>query len=667
MKKLTQIFKTTDWFLVFFIFLASLSFFSSLIYFFYSLNLLAIILSFLVSLTVSTYTIIHLNKVRDRKEEQEKKEVKKEKETNTKIIKMRIVKHLSLLLPLIFIALSFRQLLLAGFDKSLISPWQEISSKFFIFYGLSLVSLILFLFQKNNELIKKIYLIIFYFLSFAVCLITYKLGYGFDPFIHQATMEFISNHGFILPKTPYYLGEYGLIIPLSRITGLSIGFLNKIIVPFLAALTFPLLVLRFLSTVDKGGDNKAKYLTIIALLLIPFSPFIVSTPQNLSYVFLIATILLSAISASLFIPCILALATIAIHPLSGLPALGFLLFIFYKKYHGNINTRAVRKIFLTLIIAFNSLILPFSLFLGGGQSIDINNLSRTIKSFFLNILIIDPSKSQHLLLNISNFFAKNIALVIGLLIISSLILFYKKTSKEISSCLKNYFQALVLTIYSLFLSYFLSSLIVFKEVIAYEQSDYSKRIIFLIIIFSLPLIISLINYLIKKILNKGLFTKLTWLLFILILILSNLYNSYPRFDKYHNSRGYNTGLNDLKAVKQIDKQTSNKYIVLANQQVSAAALKVFGFNNYLETDNGEMYFYPIPTGGQLYEYYLKSVYDSPSKENLKQAMDLAQVDESYLIINRYWNRSAELINEAKILSNSYWDIDNEIYIFKYLR
>lgn len=665
MKNFAKIIKNTDWLLVFFVFIASLTVFTALSYTLHSLNPVALILSILSSLLSSGLAVVYLkaNKIKD--DEGSKELIRKTLEK--KCWGKKISNLLGLLLPGIFIILSFIQLFLAIFDNSLISPWQEVSPTFFILYGLSLVSLLFFLSKKNTNNIKKLYLISFYFLSFSVCLITYKYGYGFDPFIHQATMEFISQNGFILPKTPYYIGQYGLIIALSKLSGLSIYFINKIIVPFLAALIIPLVAWRYLKISDKEQSQKSWALSILSILLIGFSPFIFSTPQNLSYIFLIATVFLSVSTFSLWLPFLLALATLAVHPLSGLPALGFILFILYKKYKDRIKNRLLKALSLVAVISFNSLILPCALFIGGGEKIDLNGLIIATKTFFYNILSIDPSKDQSLLLNTSNFIAQNLATIITIIIISSLVFFYKKTLKNLAKSLNYYFKALILSIYTLFLSYFITSMIVFKEVIAYEQSDYSKRILFLIVIFSLPLIINLINNLIKKILKKNLASKIIWLFFLLILIISSLYNSYPRIDKYHNSKGYNTGRSDLEAVKQIEEQSESKYLVLANQQVSAAALKVFGFDRYLENNNTEIYFYPIPTGGELYKHYLQAVYDSPRQENLKKAMDLAQVNEAYLVINKYWHRSAELINEAKVEANSYWAVNNEVFVFKYLR
>ena len=188
-----------------------------------------------------------------------------------------------------------------------------------------------------------------------------------------------------------------------------------------------------------------------------------------------------------------------------------------------------------------------------------------------------------------------------------------------------------------------------------------------IIIFFIPLFASSLSKIIKKISIENSFIKATWLIIALGLITASLYLSYPRFDKYFNSRGYNTSEDDIKAVNLIKSEASGPYFVLANQQVSAAALRQFGFNHYFNTNSGSVYFYPIPTGGPLYKYYLDMVYKNPDRDNLEGAFKLTGADESYLVINKYWNQSGRIIIEAKVNSNKWWQKSDQVYIFKYNR
>jgi len=149
------------------------------------------------------------------------------------------------LLPyFLFLLLSFLFLFNARTDAALTSPWQVISSKLFITYLLATAYLFWLILKKSKA---SIYLITaHYFLSFSVLWIVFKIGYGYDPFIHQATVGLIDKQGFVSPKTPYYLGQYSLILIAHKLFFIPIIWADKLLVPFLAALTIPATVLLFL-------------------------------------------------------------------------------------------------------------------------------------------------------------------------------------------------------------------------------------------------------------------------------------------------------------------------------------------------------------------------------------------------------------------------------------
>jgi hypothetical protein len=103
--------------------------------------------------------------------------------------------------------------------------------------------------------------------------------------------------------------------------------------------------------------------------------------------------------------------------------------------------------------------------------------------------------------------------------------------------------------------------------------------------------------------------------------------------------------------------------VLADQQVSAAAIKEFGFAKYYQ--NG-IFYYPVPTGGPLYPFYLDMVYESPSRQTIFAAMDLAGVRESYFVLNKYWWAFPKILAEAKLSADSWREIgDGKIFVFLY--
>ena len=211
----------------------------------------------------------------------------------------------------------------------------------------------------------------------------------------------------------------------------------------------------------------------------------------------------------------------------------------------------------------------------------------------------------------------------------------------------------------------ISSQISFSELISYEQGNFAGRIVTLIAIFLIPGLLYGLRALIGRITAAEKPVRIIWIGAGLALVSLSLYVSYPRFDKHFSSRGYSTGAADIAAVLDIEKKATQDYIVLANQQVSAAALRELGFDHYYPTADGPAFFYPIPTGGRLYQYYLDMVYEEPSRKTMEKAMAYAGVRDSYLALDKYWKDSAKIIAAAKLDADSWRSIDGQVYIFEY--
>jgi hypothetical protein len=56
---------------------------------------------------------------------------------------------------------------------------------------------------------------------------------------------------------------------------------------------------------------------------------------------------------------------------------------------------------------------------------------------------------------------------------------------------------------------------------------------------------------------------------------------------------------------------------------------------------------------------------NPKKEIMINSMNLAKVNLSYFVLNKYWWASDKLIEEIKIEAD-YWEkIDDEVYVFQF--
>lgn len=627
---------------------------SAVVYYLYSLNWLGIVLSLVLIIII----FIKLKPFFASEILDENKERQKISNRN----KVYLGAYLLSETVLIILLLSGRS------DRALISPWSVINPIFFCFYGLSSLLLILILVKKNVSAGLKIILIsLHYLISFSVAVVIYKIGYGYDPFIHEKTMEFIAAKGSVLPKPPYYLGQYGLIVILHKISGLSISFLDKILVPALAALFLPPILYRFFKKEDDVKDElgtDSLFLAILFALALTFSPFIVTTPQNLSYLFLILTILSVKESGHPVRVLIPALATVAIHPLTGLPALGWAAWLIGQKYRNRLDPRRY-KIIQTIIFLFTSLSLPLALLLAGGGRIKnaANNLFQDITNLLSGL---GTAGREDWLSNFIYFFSLNYVLIM-VLAAAGIILYCFLSRQQGEKNEKILKKGLLFITPALAIAYLLSSRIIFNDLISYEQADYASRIPIIILIFFLPFFLLALKRLITKIRQTNLTIQIIWLVFGLGLLGISLYISYPRFDKYWNSRGYSVSASDLAAVRSISQNTTAPYIVLANQQVGAAALKEFGFDHYYKVGSDQLYFYSIPTGGPLYRYYLEMIYKNPSRATMEEALKLAGVDIGYLVVNKYWYQSGQAINAAKLTADKWWTINNEDYIFRYQR
>ncbi|MFC1613293.1 hypothetical protein ACFL23_03085 [Patescibacteria group bacterium] len=162
------------------------------------------------------------------------------------------------------------------------------------------------------------------------------------------------------------------------------------------------------------------------------------------------------------------------------------------------------------------------------------------------------------------------------------------------------------------------------------------------------------------------YPKIFFLTIFALWITVSLYLTYPRYDNYSTDRGYNISEADFKAVEFIEENSKSDYIVLANQNTSAASLSKYGFKKYFASNEEQLFYYPLPTSSPLYSYYLDMVNKKPSRETMVKAMDLAGVKQGYFAVSKYWWQSDQIINRAKLEADEWHKIDDgEIYIFKY--
>lgn len=566
-------------------------------------------------------------------------------------------------------------------SSALRSPWERVPAEFFFIFFLASLALLLINSEKRTGIGRVLLISGHAALMFSVALIVFEVGFGFDPIIHRATENYIFTHGTIAPKPPYYAGEYGLLVFLAKMAFLPVSQLNKFFLPLLSALTLPFLTFWALGSRlrDKGALRALAPLAPFCLLLFPLSSFISTTPQGLANYYLLLAILLaySGVGWGKGLPAIaiFVTATLLTHPLSGIPAAIFLVLLSISK----IKSSLVRWS-LSLSFAFiASMLIPITFVvleaLGrSGGMLNLGNL--TIGSIFELLPKLTAPYRYNFFLDLVYLYLWNKWWVGALAVLAGLILLKKNVPNSSNSPF--IFASFAVLVNSILLA----SVITFPALIDYEQGVYAERLREIAMLFLLPLAITgALWFFDRAKAQRGTF------IFALILLpgmmTASLYLTYPRTDKYESTHGYNTSLADIHAVEEIEADAKGeKYIVLANQAVGAAALQEFGFVNFYKTEKGEVYFYSVPTGGPLYQFYLKMVYpptfsqdnnkksggvnETPSRKTMREAMDLADVKLGYIAINHYWTNARRLTEDLAAIAEKELIIDGgRVYVYRF--
>lgn len=557
------------------------------------------------------------------------------------------------------------------------SPWHALEPTFFLVFAIATGLLFYIIFKNKNNAVRFGLSCLHLFITFSIAAILYKLGFGFDAFVHRATEQWISANGFILPKTPYYIGQYSFVVWLKHVTNIPIFYLDVYLVPVLASVTLPGAISL---TLKKIWNIPFKF-GLLLVWLIPFIPFLTSylnltTPFNLAFLFGIITVFTTFAflkeKLNLIIPISAALVALAVHPLVGTPIFIFTLSSFFiKKFQQNKKIK-------DLILIGNALILLFlmpTLFIIRNLSLNLNLNFPSFTNPFLQIpnfisLFQRPywyAKTSPIIFELLYTWAWFIVPVVVALAIAGIISRHPERS---GAELKDPVTSITLfltTVTSIFLSAFLlRSLVVFPDVAAYEQGDFPLRLVKLSLIFLLPFAMLGFYKLLTKLQSKYSIFYILSSIFTIIITLS-LYLGYPQHNPKARFPGLNITQSDYNATQWIhDQNEQYDYVVLANQLVSAAALTKYSFAKYFQTDSGEIFYYSVPTGGLLYKQYGQMLYEGQKREFMETAMDIAGVDKSYFVLNSYWANSDKIIEGAKKTADSWQIIDEgKIWIFEY--
>ncbi|MDD5749572.1 MAG: hypothetical protein PHO91_02170 [Patescibacteria group bacterium] len=568
------------------------------------------------------------------------------------------------LLPILVIV--FDIILLVGLQKStsigiIRSPWELLGQKFWTVFTLSNFFLLLSIIDQSSR--KNILLISFHFFVLAsIGIILYPLGFGYDSFIHAAVIKVIDQTGTIEPRLFLYIGQYGLTFFFGQIFQIDPLVVNKWLLPIIFAIIWPASVFYGLRYGFKWPFS-ISYLASCWSLVIGFNFAVMTTPQNLAYVFVAMMVFLLPIiikkSLPLFFPWLISAMTMAVHPLGGVPL------FFLSAYISILRIKKFPKLRKMLLgLNFFGALLGLPLLFAIYQRLNhiswpeiitpqIGSFFR-LPDFYWHNTFSFPLDMFHNLAN--NFFwLYSILFLLGLY-------FIYQNSKYI------FFQRLFYLLLVIFVNYVLAALFLsFNLQINYQKDAYLERLLYLLLIATLPVFLTTFYFLWQHTLKtkKAFFGKTLLLLLSLLLVSVSTYFSYPIYDRLGNSKSFNVSASDLKTVILIDQHSQGEpYIVLANQMVGAAAIDSFGFAHYYN-DN---FYYSMPLGSDnIYQNYLAMIEQEASRQEAISAMDKTQVDRLYFVVNNYWHSAKQAIAQASVSADQKILVDqgvNTIFVYQ---
>ena len=543
------------------------------------------------------------------------------------------------------------------------SPWLLVSPAIFVAFGIAAALLATMLVRGRERALSIPLFILLFFTALSVVLFVYPLGYGFDGFIHRTTEQYIADHGSITPKPFYYIGQYVLILFFHHVFQLPIDTLDPWLLPILTSILLPFAWL--FAANHLLPDRRSVSVTLLGLFLIPLSSFIVTTPQGLANLWILLLVLIS-------IPILLharsihwmtlglpVAAALTIHPLAGLPALLYAALLFLRKH----------RVALWITTALGAFLLPASFLI-----LSILTATPLRLSFHASRLLTDlpalPTLENHFrpLLDFAYFIGPNL----GWLLLIAALSGWWLTRKKI----QGHLQPLFFSLGALLVNYFtLKTTFDFSFLIEYERSNYADRLLPLAAFFLAPFSMLGIGHLAEGVRRTSFTVRVFAVVLAGTVMTASWYALYPRHNALEIGHNINTSRWDIEAVRAIEKDANGApYVVLANQAVSAAAIRVVGFR-YL----GDQFFYPIPTGGKFYEAFLR-MNEAPRRETALEALAWVEKDcqekngceavslkTIYYVVNDYWSHSKELIAATSPIADRAWNMDGHVFIFRFDR
>jgi len=498
----------------------------------------------------------------------------------------------------------------------------------------------------------------------AIATLIYRLGFGFDGFLHVASEKILLQTGTLTPAPPYYMGQYVFTTWLSRVTDISIASIDRWLVPIACAILLP-----FAAYVMR--DESRDRWSLFPFFLLPLAPFVATTPQSFAYLLGLCGLLIAMGQRTIkwLVALILGAWSIAVHPLAGVPFFLITLAILFVSGESTFPRVWIRRVLAILFTVGSAVAIPVLFFmfsLQGKTDLQWNfsalfsrapwvSLWQSLMPYQQNFFVLWPAWSS-LIMQALPF----------ILLLCALFSLRKATADQRWPLICLILGAVLLAMSSALLK----AAGDFAFLIDYERGNYADRLLVIATFCLLPAAAPWISFKLKDLRQASPTLAIAGLVAVMTFGGALAYNALPRHDALVTGRGWSVSGSDLEAVRFIDRDAQGKaYGALANQSVSAAAVSQLGFKRYAP---GDVFFYPIPTGGPLYELYLKLTYDEVTLDIVKDAATLTKSERMYVVINDYWWNADQLVETLGAIAQDQWtfgDADkgmgNVVHVFKF--
>ncbi len=531
-------------------------------------------------------------------------------------------------------ALTLALFLLARTGQAIVSPWTILGWTIFVWYGLGIFLSYYFL-DRLSPRWSSIVLVSQALVSLMVSLFVYRFGFGYDPFVHQAAEHYLLAHGTLSPPSILYAGLYGLIVSLARLTQIDPAFLDRALVPVLSTI--------ILSVVGKGSlsfwkERPLVRRSLLALWIIPFLSLTFTVPHNLTYLILFSLILLLPRMQQRFftwIGALLSVFALTIHPLLGIPCISLVMSAWIARRFPRLAGLAAFIIpivglaaaFFLYIHRVHGVLLPFT----GARFVEtLYRLS--------SIPAIDPAvvwgwKAFYLFFSIWPFVFMGFGYV-GL----------RMLPKD-RAWIRHVLLGAALS--TAVIAIGLAACVRLPNILPNEQFEFALRLRYALPLFFVPGVMMFIDYwtqtrrhFVMSGLKIALLATMLW------------YLSYPQLNPVMHRSAPGVGQEEWQTIQLIEQlATTKEYLALTPQMVSAAALAQIGFERELQTTIGPRYPYAVPTGGELYAFYLRLWHERDTRALLKGAQQLTKTTELFVVMPHAWDPNGVLDRRLRALAS----------------